>query len=130
MIESKYFFIATIFILSILIIVLLVIWIRERSGYIQASQCNKPLGEFALENGVTTKSVLSKCGPDKKSLCSESNITSLTQAVQYCNDNIDICDRFSYDSLANIVQIVSLGGKYIPLATSDIYTRQVGITLR
>lgn len=102
---------------------------KNDSNYVHHQNCNAPLGEFALEAGVQSKAVLNICGSDNKSPCIK-KVNNLTEAVNYCNLNSKICDRFMYSSQSNTVSIVGLKGTLVDNSQQDLYTRQNGITYK
>lgn len=122
--KSDYFYIAAIILVVTFAVTMVVLWTRDRKNYVNAKYCNKPLGEFGVESGYTSKDVITKCGTSGSDRCVFTNISNLSAAIKLCNDNIEICDRFSYDSSVNTLQFVKLNGKYTSLSSSDMYTRQ------
>ena len=50
----------------------------------------------------------------------------LKEAVDYCNNHSDICDRFSYNETTKVVNIVDLKGNIQKNNNSSLFTRQVG----
>jgi hypothetical protein len=101
--------------------------IENKSNYVHHQSCNKPLGEFALEPGTASTSILKICGSSGNEVCSK-KVNNLTEAVNYCNLNSKICDRFMYNSKTGTVSIVGLKTTLTENNDQDIYTRQLGIT--
>lgn len=100
--------------------------IYEKSHYVHNTKCNKPLGEFSVEPGITSSQVSYAC--DGK--CTFTNISTLYDAAMKCNVMSKVCDRFVYDSSTGIMSFINLKSELSESLGSDLYTRQVGVTYK
>lgn len=89
----------------------------QKKNYIHKDQCNKPIADWQVEHGIKYTDVIE----------TKTNISNLTQAIDYCNNN-DKCNRFTFNSKTNSIKIVTLTSEGIKDINNDTYTRQTGIT--
>jgi hypothetical protein len=118
---EKILYICLVIILFIIIIILISWNVSVSLGKVDPKICPVLKGDFAV---VTDKAVKLKnvCGNDATSLCTYSNIESLSSAIERCNVFFEICDSFTYDpttQVMNIVEITSTEGM------ENVYIRQI-----
>lgn len=112
-------------ILTAFIVIYMIYKENENSKYILATNCIKPSGAFAVENGftyTTTDDILSTCY-DGQSKCTFTGITSLSDAINVCNVN-NLCSRFAYNPSTQIVTFLKADSSYTKNTQTDIYNRQ------
>ena len=123
----KSFIIIIIVILSVGIIVLTVLNVILSQTRIDPKKYPSVKGSFGLNvnskivdlNGSLSQ--INKCGVNKSSPC-VSSVNSLSEAVDYCNFNADICDTFLYSN-GNVI-IVDSTGIIVDDNSYDRYSRQ------
>jgi hypothetical protein len=91
----------------------------KRKDYVLSKECNKPLGEYAVEEGLDAPIFTT----------SFKSISSLSDAIKRCN-SIQGCDRFTYNETTQDMKIISLGSDTVDDVKTNVYTRQVGITFK
>lgn len=104
-----------------------IISVVEKSSYVHNTKCNKPLGEFSVESGLSSTEISKDC--DGKA-CTFSNINSLYDAINKCNVMSKVCDRFIYNNKKSTMSIIKLKSGLSNDKNSDLYTRQVGVTYK
>lgn len=134
--EYKTYFIIMI-ILTILVLGFLGFFIYDyvvnQNEKVPVDNCNKPGGEFAVEpeTSYALNCTLQGCkdrGSDSGDACVFS-VSGLNDAIKVCNQNIDICNRFTFFPNSKSMAITSLN---CDTPVSDPATvsllRQVGVT--
>jgi uncharacterized protein YxeA len=100
-----------------------------RSDYVHYSKCYKPLSAFSVESGTSANSILNQCGQNKTSKCT-ARANNLDEAIQYCEQNVQICDIFSFNSTTKTASIHPTNTKFnsVPGTGNDIFYRNAGVT--
>ena len=134
--EYKTYFIVMI-ILTILVLGFLGFFIydyvTDRNEKVPVANCNKPGGEFAVEpetNHATgcTLQVCKDRGGDSGDACVFS-VSGLNDAIKTCNQNPDICNRFTYFPNSKSMSITSLNcDTSVKDPATMSFLRQVNIT--
>ena len=134
--KFTYYFLIPAILVTILGLIIYYIVALEDSKKIMVQNSNKPAGEFAVEPAVTasSSSVLQLCTINGKpnSACNYS-VNSVSEAINICNQNSNICNRFIYNNIQGATQssmsIIGLNDNvFTESQTSSIYTRQNGVT--
>ena len=97
-------------------------------NFVPPENCNQPIGEFAIEPNTVSTNIISGCGTSQKDICNFTNVTSITEAIKICNENINICNRFNYSEKTQKMSIVSLQGDVSASNTGHLFLRQNGVT--
>lgn len=105
--------------LVVILVLFMFVTTNERKNYVKSTECNKPLGEYSVESGLDSKSFTDTF----------KSITTLTDAINKCN-LLDNCDRFSYNETLKVMKTLSMGSDTFDNESSNIYTRQVGVTYK
>ena len=107
-----------------------VISINE-NDYVHKNNCNRPAGDFAVQENSTSTDVLKLCGKEKNEEC-VLNVQNLSEAIRECNRRSEFCNKFIYPVSGNYtsMKIVSLTGNKSYSETNHSYIRQNGITFR
>lgn len=105
--------------LAVALILLIFYDTFKRKDYVLSTECNKPLGEFAVEDGLDSTIFNA----------SFNGISTLTDAIKRCNATDD-CERFTYNESTGLMKIISLGSETVENIKTNIYTRQVGVTFK
>lgn len=88
--------IVTIIILTVLCIYFIYNSVNIQSKYIDPNNCPKQTSEFGVSPQTVGNKILSLCGTSGSSLCTFSNVGSLSEAIDLCHQRADICTTFSY----------------------------------
>jgi hypothetical protein len=117
---EKILYIIFVIILFIIIVILIAWNVSVSLGKVDPKTCPVLKGEFAI---MTDKSVKLKsvCGTDAQSLCTYSNVSNLSSAIDRCNAFFEICETFTYDANTQVMNIVELSGE----GMETVYVRQV-----
>lgn len=86
----------TIIILTVLCIYFIYNSVSIQSKYIDPNNCAKQVLEFGVSPQTVGNKILSTCGTNGSSLCTFTNIGSLSEAIDVCHQNVDKCNTFSY----------------------------------
>lgn len=103
-------------ILSIALIILFILFIRQRSNLIEPSDCPQTKGRYAALPGIS-KTSLNTCGNAKDQPCNIV-VTTLTEAIGNCDQRSDICKEFTFDQPSSIMRIVD------PSSTMEVSTKE------
>ena len=117
---NKYGPISTFVIITIIFLCLtgyLIHDLVQKKNYIHKDSCNKPMADWQVEHGIEYTDIIE----------TKTNISNLTQAVDYCNNN-DKCNRFTFSNKNKNMRIITLTSSGIRNINYDTYTRQTGIT--
>jgi len=101
--------------------------INRCENFVSPEECNKPVGSFALETGVTSSSIVTGCNVDDVIGNCIYPASSLVEASNICNLFADKCNSFKYDG--ENVTFLELSGK-VNSENETIFVRQNGITFR
>jgi len=118
---------ALVIFLAIAFVILLVIYIRERSLLIDPSQCPTVKGDYAVLPAVNGHAK-TLCGDDDNQKCILPAVT-LEQAINNCNFRSDICTMFSFDEVSGTMTIINPRNLSVDTKT-NVYIRQVGVSAR
>lgn len=88
--------IITIIILTALSIYFIYNSVVIQTKFIDPNNCPKQSLEFGVSPQTVGNKILNNCGTTGNSLCTFSNIDSLTEAIDICHQNADKCSTFSY----------------------------------
>lgn len=86
----------TIIILTVLCIYFIYNSVSIQSKYIDPNNCPKQVLEFGVSPQTVGNKILNTCGVSGNSLCSFTNVGSLSEAIDLCHQNADKCNTFSY----------------------------------
>ena len=120
--EGKYILGFLVLVLSVSFVVIVYLMTKERSKYILSSNCGKPPGQFSVQQGKTSRNILNSCYEGNNQQC-VFNASSLNDSINICNENIEICDRFAYNSEAGTMMIISKNATLSDNTSADIYNR-------
>lgn len=108
----------------------------NNQNYVSLEECNKPVGEFAVQINSGTDSVLNLCGNNGYGYGNSPcifNVNDLSDAVKECNKRQKICNKFLYSEGPNQQRRMTIVDLNAPLYYSQNtvgYVRQTGITYR
>ena len=107
----------------------LIITINSKN-YVRQENCNSPVGDFQVEAGINYIDVKKQCERPgvPNANCIFKNVENLTEAINICQENIQFCERFSFNKNLGLMKIVTLTSKGIKDPNYDSYTMQTGIT--
>jgi hypothetical protein len=97
---------------------------------INPNECNKIFGSFGVKpNSAYVISsdelaTISKCNPNGNSLCKMENVSSLQDAINYCNNYSSFCNAFVYSALDSTMFIVDSSQTLSQNYNYDLYQRQ------
>jgi hypothetical protein len=124
----------TIFILVGLCIFFIYDDVTTKNTTISPSQCPKGITQFGVNVRSVGNIISTSCGTSGTDTCTFNNITSLGEAVDICNANINICSVFSYSpnaindgqgNISGIMSIVTSAGGVSPSTSYDSYFLQI-----
>jgi len=95
---------------------------KKMKDYVLSTSCVKPQGVFAVDNGYTSSDIAMLC-IDGTQVCTFLNMKTLSDAINMCNSQISICDRFVYNSSLQTMSILTSASSFVTNVSSDIYTR-------
>ncbi len=124
--EQHYFptiFIIIIIILIIVIAILIYALVRQGTTLISTDKCPDIKANYAALPGVT-KTILTQCGSNLNENCIIDQET-LEAAVQYCNNQVNICNEFSYDPTNKVMTIVEPNSSLQVSQNENLYLRQI-----
>ena len=122
--EFQYGWLIVTIILSFILLVILVLYIKQSSTLIDPSKCPKIQGNFGVRPGLSG-TVLNSCGNNNNEEC-VIIATNLNEAVNICMARADICQQFSYDLSQGKMRILN---PKVPLTSGEnenTYILQVG----
>jgi len=98
--------------------------------YFKSDKCNSPPSDWAAEPGVNYTEVKKQCDKlgIKNSSCVFNNVKNVTEAIVLCQQNINVCERFTYNSSTKTMKIVTLTSNGLKDKNHDSYTMQTGVT--
>ena len=107
----------------------LVITLNSKN-YVRQENCNSPFGDFQVEAGIYYTDVKKQCERPgvPNANCIFKNVETLTEAINICQENIEFCERFSFNKDLGLMRIVTLTSKGSKDPKYDSYTMQTGIT--
>ena len=123
MLNDKELFISLFsFLFLVIIAFLLIFYFNEQnmSNYVYYTNCYSPVGDYNVEPGKTSNSILTTCGVDNSSLCCYT-ASSLKDAISYVQSNDGY--KFSYnEKTKNICILDPTNTGYSNNDQSNIYT--------
>jgi hypothetical protein len=118
--------------LSLIILAILIYYLTDLTNTKNeiSKNSNKPAGEFAVSTGVTSTQSINQCTINgvRNSQCSYPANT-LNDAINICNVQSDVCDRFFYNEVSKQMTMISLDSPLVPSTQNiSVFTRQNGVT--
>lgn len=116
-------------ILIVILIIVLFYCLTIKEDLVDPSQVPVIKGRYAVIPNVD-KEALNACG--SAGTVSGGNqpcvttVTSLSQAIQYCEVNYKICSEFSYNPISGVVKITDPGGETSSSQQGNVYLQQIG----
>ena len=105
--------------LTIVIIVLLFLWIFSLTVVDQPCGCT---GEFGVQINTAARPQRN-CGTSRDMPCMFT-VSSLEECVNICNQLVNICSGFTYNSTTNTMTIVNPTNTY-NMSQTNLYIRQI-----
>ena len=128
--KTSFYILGGIFIILIGLLIADIVIRLNSKYYVKSENCNSPISDWAMEPGVNYTDIKNQCDRlgVKNNSCIFNNVKNLTDAVVLCQENLNICERFTYNSSAQIMTIVTLTSNGTKDNNYDSYTMQTGIT--
>ena len=122
--EFQYGWLIVTVILSFILLIILVLYIKQSSTLIDPSKCPKIQGNFGVRPGLSG-TVLNSCGNDNNEEC-VIIATNLNEAVNICMARADICQQFSFDLSQGKMRILNPKEPLTSGENENTYILQVG----
>ena len=114
--------------LGIILIIIFFLYIYSSTYLLSPGSCAISHGSYAVRQG-TSSAVLNQCGIGSTAPCTFTGITSLTSAINICEQNSTVCSAFNYTPSTNTVGFVNKYASTMSAASStDLYTRVVNVS--
>lgn len=111
-----------IFLFTIILYLFAIIYFTERdlSNHVHHTNCYAPIGDYALEPGKSSDSILTSCGANKNNLCCYS-ASSLPDAINFVQQNKG--RKFTYhENTKNTCIVDPTNTNYKNNSQSSVYT--------
>lgn len=116
--HSGWIILSTIFLLIIIGALIIIVYCLYLLNTSSTTIC---FGSFGVQTRTGGK-ILTRCGPNRRTVCAYHNIGGLHGAIQQCNLLTTLCDAFIYNPTLDTMAIVDPNNTFSS-AQTDLYKR-------